>query len=337
MQFLKLDRDMRLTDLSNIIGQKNLDSTLSLNNMERLPSVSESYNNMRQHFIASTDTVSFERKMALLNQTVQDSELFEIVALQDEDSWKLFSSVGTLDGYLRIPDTVSIPNSSRVIGDTAQSVSKVVYTNARGYLKRNMNVNPEVFNQYSATTAATLAQGSSQSGSSIYTNFKIPIGLVSLYSSLAGEMIDFPVYPTELSDGVKANYDTMPDMLFQYEPWQIYKSSGPRTSTLTFDMHRDMWTGDHRDGMCNKLIRFCEANCYPKFNGAAVHTSLCTMYIAGKPFITGVITDATPKWDTSSPIGLDGFYLHVQLSITFTEVSEEPLNFDTVRRKGLIG
>lgn len=336
MQFLKIDRTMRLTDLANIIGQKNIESTLSLNNMKRTPNLMDAYNEMRNSFIGSQDIVSFERKMSLLNQTVQDSELFETVALQDEDSWKLFSTVGTLDGYIRIPDTVPLPNSSNVIGDASEPVSKTIYTNAMNCLKRSMNVQPEVFNQYTSVTSATLGQGTSQSGS-IYFNFKIPFGSVSLYSSLAGEMVEFPVYPTELSDVAKANYDTMPDMLFQYEPWQVYKSSGPRVCTLTFDMHRDMWTGDHRDGMCNKLIRFCEANCYPRFNGAAVHTALCTMYIAGEPFVTGVITDVSPKWDTNSPIGLDGFYLHVQLSITFTEVSSTPLNFDTVLRKGLIG
>lgn len=335
MQFLKIDSTMRLTDLADIVGQKNIESTLSRNNMRRTPNIMNSYNEMRSKFV-NQDIVSFERKMSLLNQTVQDSELFETVALQDEDSWKLFSAVGTLDGYIRIPDTVLLPDSSNVIGGSSQPISKVVYTNAMNCLKRSMNVQPEVFNQYSSITSATLGNGSSQSGS-IYFNFKIPFGSVSLYSSLAGEMVEFPVYPMELSDGRKANYDTMPDMLFQYEPWQIYKGSGPRTSTLTFDMHRDMWTGDHRDGMCNKLIRFCEANCYPRFNGAAVNTALCTMYIAGKPFITGIITDATPKWDANSPIGLDGFYLHVQLSLTFVEVSSEPLDFDTVHRKGLIG
>lgn len=336
MQFLKIDSTMRLTDLANIIGQKNIESTLSLNNMQRTPNIMDAYNAMRNIFIQSQDIVSFERKMSLLNQTVHDSELFEIVALQDEDSWKLFSTVGTLDGYIRIPDTVQLPNSSNVIGDTSQPVSKTIYNNAMSCLKRNMNVQPEVFNQYTSVTSASLGYGASQSGS-IYYNFKIPFGSVSLYSSLADEMVEFPVYPSELSDGVKANYDTMPDMLFQYEPWQIYKSSGPRQCILTFDMHRDMWTGDHRDGMCNSLIRFCEANCYPRFNGAAVHTAECTMYISGHPFVTGIITDVTPKWDTNSPIGLDGFYLHVQLSITFTEVSTEPLDFDTVRRKGLIG
>lgn len=337
MQFLRLDRNMRLVDLASVVGQDNLDTTLAINNMERQPDIYESYQTMRNSFISSAaPLVSFERKQTLLNQVVSDAELFEYVALQDEDSWKLFSSAGVLDGYIRIPDTVNAPNSTRIIGGNADPVQKNIYSESMGCLKRGINVLPEIFNQYAQVSAAKMLPGTVRS-SSLYQNFKIPFGSVTLYSSLSDESIEFPVYPSELSDGVKANYDTMPDMLFQYEPWQVYKSSGPRQCTLSFDMHRDMWTGDHRDGQCAKLIRFCEAACYPRYNGASVQTTTSTLYIAGKSYVSGIITDVTPKWDTNSPLGLDGFYLHVILTITFVEVSKEPLSYDTIMRKGLIG
>ena len=57
------------------------------------------------------------------------------------------------------------------------------------------------------------------------------------------EMLAFPVYPEELDDGVVANYEDMSEMLYQYEPWKVYKSSGPREMTFTFNFHRDMWSG----------------------------------------------------------------------------------------------
>lgn len=337
MQFLRVDKDMRLVDLASVVGQENLDTTLAINNMERQPNIYESYQTMRNSFISSAaPLVSFERKQTLLNQVVADAELFEYVALQDEDSWKLFSYAGTLDGYIRIPDTVNAPNSTRIIGGNADPVQKNIYSESMSCLKRGINVLPEIFNQYAQVSAAKMLPGTVRS-SSLYQNFKIPFGSVTLYSSLSDASIEFPVYPSELSDGVKANYDTMPDMLFQYEPWQVYKGSGPRQCVLSFDMHRDMWTGDHRDGQCAKLIRFCEAACYPRYNGASVQTTTSTLYIAGKSYVSGIITDVTPKWDTNSPIGLDGFYLHVILTITFVEVSDEPLNYDTMMRKGLIG
>lgn len=337
MQFLRMNTDMRLNDLAGIVGQNNLDTTLAVNSMQRMPSVYQAYQQMAASYIQpDTPTVSFERKQSLLNNVTADAEIFEYVALQDEYSWKLFDSAGTLDGYIRIPDTFKIPNSTRVIGGTSGPIDKRKYVESMDCLKMNINVKPEIFNQY-APVAASKVIGSGVGVGTLYQNFKIPFGDVSLYSSIPDEMIDFPVYPNDISDGVKANYDTMPEMLYQYEPWQIYKSSGPRNCTLSFDMHRDMWTGDHRDGMCNKLIRFCQANCYPEYNGAAVNTSISTLYIKGQPYISGIITDVSPKWDTNSPLGLDGWYLHVTLSITFIEVAQEPLNYARIRRKGLIG
>ena len=156
-----------------------------------------------------------------------------------------------------------------------------------------------------------------------------------MHSYLGNDSIDFPVYPEEIEDGVRANYETMPDLLYQYEPWQLYRSAGPRTGTYTFHMHRDMFTGDHRDGRCNELIRFCQASCYPEYKGAAVYSDISTLYIGGKPFISGIITEVRESW--GGPIGLDDWYLECTLAVTFTEVSQQPLNFTTVRQKGLIG
>ena len=100
-------------------------------------------------------------------------------------------------------------------------------------------------------------------------------------------------------------------------------------------MHRDMWTGDHRDGLANKLVRFCEANCFPNYKGSAVQTPTVTLYINGENLITGVLNSAKVDW--SGPIGLDGFYLELKLILDITEVSKEALNFNTVKAKGLIG
>jgi hypothetical protein len=335
MQFLRIDSNTRLSDIASIVGQQNVDNMLAINCMERSADINQAYNKMVASF-TSGDGVTFSRKIALLNQCSSDSEIFEYVALQDDESWILFSTVGTMIGYMRIPDAVTLPYSTKIIGGSSGAVSDDIYNKAMSNLKSGANVDPSIFNTY-ASVSATKIIGSYLTQPSLTQNFMMPWGKISLHSSMTDEMMDFPVYPNELSDSRRANYDTMPDMLYQYEPWQIYKSSGPRNCTLSFDMHRDMWTGDHRDGMCNKLIRFCEAACYPDYQGSAVNTAISTLYINGKPFVSGIITEVTPKWDTNSPIGLDGFYLHVVLSITFVEVATEQLNYSTVRQKGLIG
>ena len=148
-------------------------------------------------------------------------------------------------------------------------------------------------------------------------------------------MIDFPVYPEELSDQRTANFDQMPQLLYQYEPWYLYTSSGPRQNTFTFIFHRDMWTGDHRNGGANILIRFCEANCYPEYRGSSVISSIVTLYVSGSALISGVLTEVNVDW--SGPIGQDGFYLYCELQLTIIEVSPEVLNFTSVLNKPLIG
>ena len=80
--------------------------------------------------------------------------------------------------------------------------------------------------------------------------------------------------------------------------------------------------------------RGCKANCYPDYDGSLVNTSLVTLYINGKNFITGVMTNCKVKWD--KPIGLDGFYLMCELSFTIVEVSQQALSYTTIKNKGLI-
>ena len=204
-----------------------------------------------------------------------------------------------------------------------------------GYIDAGQPVDPIIFNVYNNMKSTPVVTPQERPNLGIMQYFNIPWGQVTLYSSLSDSTIDFPVYPEEYEDGAQATYDTMPDMLYQYEPWYTYKSSGPRSISLTFKFHRDMWSGDHRDGMANQLIRFCQAQCYPLFNGASVNTATVTLYIAGQPYITGILKEE--KHTYSGPIGLDNMPLSVTLTLTFDEVSSYPLNYNSVMQKGLIG
>lgn len=331
MQFLKISKSTKLSELITQVGTRNVDSILSLNMLSRVPDIGAAYQKNYESAQAS-EAVKTQTKITRLNALTSDSDVFETAALLDENGWRYLETFGSLPNTLKIPETITLPDSTSIIGD-GQPVSRSVYNNAISQLSNVQKIDPSIFNEYSSRKNSTIVDTTSSTGAMQW--FKLPWGLITLQSSLSGESVDFPVYPEEFEDAVRANYETMPETLYQYEPWQVYKSSGPRSNTYTFKMHRDMWTGDHRDGKCSELIRFCQANCYPMFKGAAVQTATVTLYIAGKALISGIMTDVKTKFD--GPIGLDDYPLMCTLDITITEVSPEPLNYTKVSEKGLIG
>ena len=102
------------------------------------------------------------------------------------------------------------------------------------------------------------------------------------------------------------------------------------------NVYRQGRTHVQSDGKANELIRFCQAFLYPVYSGSAVNTSTATLYVAGSPFISGIITDVSVDWD--GPISsVDNWYLHFKISISFIEVSTQALNHDVVRGLPLIG
>lgn len=332
MQYLSISNDTTLSQLTKQVGERNVDAILNANSLTRQSNIGAQLVKNDNLAISSVADVDWRRKAAILNTMTADSDVYEYAALLNEAGWRVLSSTGSFPGMLKIPETVTLSRSVGVMGN-GEPISKNIYDKAVKCLQQDPHIiDPSIFNDFSTIRGSSILNFVEHNN--VFTDFKLPWGQITLYSSLNNSSVDFPVYPEELADRISANYDTMPDMLYQYEPWQVYKSSGPRSNVYTFDIHRDMWSGDHRDGACNKLIRFCEANCYPEFKGAAVNTSLVTLYIAGKNHITGILTDVAKTW--SGPIGLDGFYLHLKLELTITEVSKQALSYSSVMNKGLI-
>lgn len=334
MQLFKIKETTTLSELSDAVGDRNLDSILAANNLKRTPNIGKAFKNVCNNIINSPDTVTTSRKMSLLNGLTGEADIFESTALQGESGWKISSAIGTLPNMLKIPDSITLPDSVNILGNH-QPIGNRIYKQVMRSLKDTGKVDPGIFNEYTGVKDSQLASLAETVNHDPFQWFQIPWGKICLYSSIDGDKMDFPVYPEELGDEYKANYTQMPDMLYQYEPWQVYQSSGPRANTYTFKFHRDMWTGDHTDGKANELIRFCEANCYPEYKGSAVNSPTVTLYIAGAPHITGVLTSVSPKW--SGPLGSDGWYLVCELELSITEVSETPLDYATVRKKGLVG
>ena len=335
MKFLQISPSLTLSQLRDIVGSSNLQQVLAMNSLPVVPNIGQ-YVTSRIQSIAQDDiSVSLSSKQMALDRASSDSDVFEAMALMDDYSWKIYQETNALPGTLLVPDDLILAKSQNVLGNSSR-VSKDIYGEVIYAISNPPYVvESEVFNSYYTNKSAQVADVTSRNLDNLFQNFKIPWGSMSIYSSLSDDSKDFPVYPESMNNTAKANYTTMPEIIYQYEPWQLYTSSGPRVVTYDFEFHRDMWTGDHRDGKANELIRFCMANCYPEYNGSAVNTSLVTLYMNGETLIRGVLTDVNVSW--SGPLGLDNFYLVCKLSLSITEVSEYPLNYWSVMQKPLIG
>ncbi len=335
MQYMMVSRDLKLDQLRQQVGSSNLESVLTSNKLNRVPNIGAQIYSRMESAAKSSNNVSTAYKLNSLNAASQNSDVFEAMALMGDSDWKVFQATDALPGTLKVPETITLPSSISILGDSRRVSSETYTTVMKEIQNPPHSVNVETFNQYFNQQASKIISTTSSSYSNIYQFFKIPWGNMSIYSSIADESKDFPVYPEELADGVKANYTTMPEIIYQYEPWQLYVSSGPRANSYTFVFHRDMWTGDHRDGKANELVRFCMANCYPEYNGSAVNSSITTLYMNGQVLIRGVLTDVTANWE--GPLGLDNYYLVCKLTLNFVEVSPYPLNYWSVMNKPLIG
>lgn len=334
MQFLQISRSTKLNDLADAVGSRNLEDVLSLNDLVRTPNIGQQFFDNVQKIISEESNVDYQRKGTILNTFVQDSDVFEEAALSSESSWKVLSKINTFEDRLKIPDTLQLPDSVYIIGNGI-AIGNEIYSAAMSDLNTAPHtIRPEIFNSYSTIKNSTITDKLNGINTPLQW-FNLPWGDITLRSSIDGESWDIPAYPEEYSDGVVANYTTMPDLLYQYEPWYLYNSSGPRTNKYEFKLHRDMWTGDHRDGRANELIRFCEAQCYPQYNGSAVNIPTVTLYIKGENLITGIMTECNVEW--SGPIGLDGWYLAFTLSFSITEIANQALNYNVIRQKPLIG
>ena len=336
MQFLKIHKHTTLSDLTNEIGTRNIMQTLHLNGVQRVPRVGEAFYKHIAERSKEIQSVSPETKCTILNTFTGDSDVFENASLLDDQGWKALATVNTFPDMLRIPDSITLPDSVNILGNN-QHISHNVYNSVIKSIKTSPHtVNPSIFNTYSSKgVMSSTISPSVDTVSNPMNWFRIPWGDVTLHSQLTGKDIQFPVYPEDMSDKRQANYSQMPDLLYQYEPWMLYQSSGPRTNTYTFSFHRDMWTGDHKDGEANKLIRACMACCYPEYRGSAVYSDIVEFYVAGKLLISGIVTDVSVNWD--GPIGHDGYYLHCTLTLTITEISKQKLTNKTVRNLPLIG
>lgn len=337
MQFLQIKRTDKLKDLSDRVGERNVPAILALNGLTREVNIGKQFYNKTNKIKSEDYEVDWKRQQAILNELTVDSDAYMEACLQSQSGWRLLDQLSTFDGRLRIPSTMTLPDAADILG-TNTHVSTLIYNKSMAGLQKPPHyVDPVIFNEYSSILPSKISDTNTRRANNydLLQDFNIPRNEIVLYDRLTGDSRDFPAYPQPPKDSRSATYTQMPDILYQYEPWQVYQSSGPRTVTLTFELHRQLWTGNEADGKANELIRFCQSCCYPEYKGSAVNTPKVSLYIAGQNYITGILTDVSVSWDY--PISsIDGWYLAFNMDITITEVSDIPLNHTTVRQKSLI-
>ena len=355
MQYLKVTRDMTREDLeSRVLNDdgSGMNPYVDVYTGKRVyvPNRQPNSGEIYEQALAETFSnyvnsppISAQEKAAKLNKYSNQKDIFDHLCQMSELEWVVFYNTGIIPGYLGVMDHIIISDGDDVLGlpsENENPVPMATYVSVMRGLEENGEIPTDIFGEYSAYTPSVAVDVLSDFNSATSDNghplwwANLPNGDVALHSMFYDSSAPFPVYPNGYEDGVQANYETMPETIYQYEPWQVYTSSGPRSMSFTFDMHRDMWDNPdgHYSGACERLIAFCKATCYARYRGAAVDTDIVTLYINGKKIIRGIMTSVKDVWDGDSPLGYDGLPLHVTLTLSITEVSDEPLSNESVHK-----
>lgn len=336
MKYVSISPDDTLITLTEKVGINNIDQLLADNGLSRVPNIGQVWSQRVEAIQSNTSSVEVTQKISILNTMIPNSDVYEMAALSGPNAWKVIAETNTFPAYLYVSDQIEgeLPESYNLIGNGI-SVSPEVYEAVNAQLLSDGSVDDSIFSAFgSVNVPRILATDTVRKAENPMSWFRIPQNEIILYSSITGEAMSIPAYPEDMSDARGASYITMPDLMYQYEPWQMYQGSGPKSGSYAFHLHRDMWTGDHTDGKANDLIRFCQAQVYAEYRGACVVSPTVALYIAGGCVINGVMTNVDVKW--SGPRGLDDWYLEFTLTLDITEVSKEALSYSVVRSKALI-
>jgi len=274
-----------------------------------------------------------------INQRINDARRALTIAATSTDT---FAAAVTLDlQELQIlgrenlfPDKVHIPDHSPLTSGVVGNGTAVPALTLRSALDavdagQAPFSSPNFAAMTQSLTVPQIVNGSGDNGGNWHITLAEEVGIAIDRATPAYMMI--PCYPDGgIPDEFNANYEEMPEARHQYEPWQIYKSSGGRTVTAVFKLARVLWSGDYRDGHCENLIRYCQSAAYCNYLGALVDMPLVTL-ICGEYFkIRGHVHSVGVNW--YGEFGEDLKPLLADLKITIQEVSDTPLNADAIRR-----
>ena len=154
MQYLKITESTTLSDLISQVGARNVDAILALNMIERTPNIGAAYT-ANFDLAQSRESVKAQTKITRLNTMTSDSDVFETASLLSEGGWKYLEASGSLPDTLKIPETITLPSSTSILGD-GQPISRMTYDKTVAMLKESIAIDPSIFNEYSSRKGSTI-------------------------------------------------------------------------------------------------------------------------------------------------------------------------------------
>lgn len=151
-----------------------------------------------------------------------------------------------------------------------------------------------------------------------------------------------PVTPQEISENMESSFGST-SALGRSAPVFTYSSSGPRTMSITIDLHRDImddinqsWSNSklgYGEDYVDNLIKALQAISVPKYNlnNKAVEPPLVAIRLSNEIFIKGVVNGGISVTH-KLPILSNNKYARVSVSFTINEV--DPYDATTVFRNG---
>ena len=120
MQFLKMAKDMTLSALSSIVGERNVDTVLNANSLERSVNIGSAFDKRNKQIISQFQNIGVDnqKKLSILNQFVGDSDIYEKAYLGPEDDWITLSQYNCFTDAIRIPEEVKLPPSEGLLGNS---------------------------------------------------------------------------------------------------------------------------------------------------------------------------------------------------------------------------
>lgn len=151
-----------------------------------------------------------------------------------------------------------------------------------------------------------------------------------------------PVTPEEISESMESNFNST-TALGRSAPVFTYSHSGPRSMSITINLHRDMmddinqgWSNaklGYGEDYVDNLIRAIQAISVPRYNlsNKAVEPPLIAIRLSNEIFIKGVVSGSVGVTH-KLPILSNNKYAQVSLNFSINEV--DPYDATTVFKNG---
>ncbi len=150
-----------------------------------------------------------------------------------------------------------------------------------------------------------------------------------------------PLYPESVSESISANFNTT-SILGRSAPLFTYANSGPRTQTISIDLHREMLYGVNitnstfieninTDTVIEELIKTMQAAVLPKYTNITktINPPIVAMRLGDELFIKGIIRNVSTTF--RKPIVNNKYQL---CTISFTIEEFEPYDAEAVKTIG---